>query len=179
MVTIDVRHPGLIAHRPGERGDEPGARRTPGRLVGLHRRDDGYGDSARDRNPPLDPDHSVVDGSGRIGPARLGYRAGLLCHDADLLAVLVDGAGARRTRPLPVAAPRGLRHRGRAGWLFALTDHLPSPRAVVHEPHHCRDDTGFAGDHHFRDVAEFPRTGHAPARTLLGSHAPGGFQRAD
>ena len=35
------------------------------------------------------------------------------------------------------------------------------------------------GDHHLRDVAEFPWPGHAPARAVLGRHAASSLQRPD
>src|SRR5437899_413626 len=102
MVTIDVRDPGLAAHRPGERGHEPGARGAPGWIVRLYRRHDRHRYSARDRDPALDSHHSVVDGPGGVCAAGLGHRAGVLRDDPDLFALFVDGAGARRARPLPI-----------------------------------------------------------------------------
>ncbi len=99
--------------------------------------------------------------------------------DDHLLALLLDRAGPRRPRPLPVAARGGFRHRRRAGRLLATAHHLPPPGAVVPEPHHRRDHAGAAGDHHLRDLAELPRAGHAPTGDLVGRHAAASLERAD
>ena len=77
----------------------------------------------------------------------------LLRHHADPVAGRLDRAGARRARPLPRAAHRGLRHRRAARRRLGGADHLPPHAALDDQPHHRLGDARDPGDDPRRDGA--------------------------
>ena len=130
LSRIIAGHADLDVDRPRRRRPDPRPRADPRRHRRLLRRQDRHRDPADHRAGDVAAEHSDLARPQRGDADGLVAGDPLLRHHADPLAGGLGRAGARRARPLPRPAQRGVRRRRPARRRLGGADHLPPHDAL-------------------------------------------------